>query len=133
MAAAAANAVLDRLTKDGLVERSKMIGERLKTALHAQFDDHPHVGDIRGRGLFIGLEIVADRDSKDPFDPNQKIHAQLKQAALDLGLMIYPGNGTKDGISGDHILLAPPFIISEDQMGELIDKLGQTFNQVFPS
>ncbi len=72
MAAAAANAVLDRLTKDGLVERSKMIGERLKTALHAQFDDHPHVGDIRGRGLFIGLEIVADRDSKDPFDPNQK-------------------------------------------------------------
>lgn len=133
MAAAAANAVLDRLTKDGLVERSKIMGERLKTALHTQFDDHPYVGDIRGRGLFIGLEIVADRDSKDPFDPNQKIHAQLKQAAFDLGLMIYPGNATKDGVSGDHILLAPPFIISDNQMGELLDKLGQTFDQVLPS
>lgn len=131
MAAAAANAVLHRLTHDGLVARCKQMGEKLKANLKAQFANHPFVGDIRGRGLFIGIEIVNDRETKHPFDPNRKIHAQLKQKAMENGLMIYPGNGTKDGISGDHILLAPPFIITDDQLGELMDKLNQTFDQVF--
>lgn len=131
MAAAAANAVLHRLTQDGLVDRSKQMGEKFKAALQDHFDDHPFVGDIRGRGLFIGLEIVEDRETKEPFDPAHKIYAHLKQNAMENGLMIYPGNGTKDGISGDHILLAPPFIITDEQIGELIDKLGQTFDQVF--
>ncbi|MCF4099233.1 aspartate aminotransferase family protein [Maritalea mediterranea] len=131
MAAAAANAVLHRLIHDGLVGRSKEMGDKLKAALEERFGEHPHIGDIRGRGLFIGLEIVEDRETKEPFDPARQLYAQLKQVALDKGLMIYPGNGTKDGMSGDHILLAPPFIITDDQVGELIDKLDQTFDQVF--
>ncbi len=124
-AAAAALAVLGRLCEGGLVERSARMGARLDAALRAAFGDHPHVGDIRGRGLFIGLEIVADRASKTPFAPERQIHKRLKQAAFQAGLICYPMGGTVDGRQGDHVLLAPPFIIQDRHIDELVGKLGQ--------
>jgi hypothetical protein len=81
------------------------------------------VGDIRGRGLFRGLELVQDRDSKAPFDPAHGLAARIKRAALEAGLICYPMSGTRDGRMGDHILLAPPFILSETQIEEICDKL----------
>ncbi|WP_428926795.1 aspartate aminotransferase family protein [Marinibacterium sp. SX1] len=122
-AAAAACAVLDRLVDDGLADRVTPVGDGLRAMLTDRFGQHPHVGDIRGRGLFLGLELVADRDSRAPFDPARKINARLKAAAFEAGLICYPMGGCVDGQRGDHVLLAPPFILTEDQAGELVDKL----------
>lgn len=123
LAAAAGGAVVRALTERGLVAEVARKGELLANALRARFGQHPHVGDIRGRGLFRGLELVRDREAKSSFDPALKLHAKVKAAAMDQGLICYPAGGTVDGRSGDHILLAPPFIIEEDQIGELVDKL----------
>lgn len=125
MAAAAAGAVLRAIRDRGLLARVRAMGERLDRALHDRFGQHPHIGDIRGRGLFRGLELVADRETKAPFDPDRRLHARIKAAAMEAGLICYPMGGTIDGRRGDHILLAPPFIISEDQIAELTDKLGR--------
>ena len=95
----------------------------LTAALEERFGQHPHIGNIRGRGLFQGMEFVADRESKTPFAPEAGFHRRFKQAAFDAGLICYPMGGTIDGRHGDHVLLAPPFIISEDQIGEMVDKL----------
>lgn len=122
-ACAAANVVVEKLTDGGLVDRSARMGARLDKALKAEFGQHPHVGDIRGRGMFRALELVRDRDSKEPFDPGRNLSAAIKARAMDNGLICYPGSGTIDGRRGDHVLLAPPFIISDDQIGELVDKL----------
>ena len=122
-ACAAGGAVLKRLVDDGLVERVTPLGESLHTRLEARFGQHPHIGDIRGRGLFRGLELVQDRERKTPFDPSHKLHAKVKQAAMDEGLMCYPMGGTLDGQRGDHILLAPPFILEDAQLDEITDKL----------
>ena len=92
-------------------------------ALHAQFGQHPNVGDIRGRGLFQGVELVADRETKTPFDPSRKIAGKIKAAAFEAGMICYPMSGTIDGQTGDHVLLAPPFIISDNQIDELVQKL----------
>ncbi len=99
------------------------MGTVLLDELRAAFGQHPNIGDIRGRGLFIGLEFVADRDSKTPFDPALAINKALKKAAFDAGLACYPMGGTIDGKHGDHILLAPPFILTKDHVGEIVDKL----------
>ena len=123
IAAAAANAVLDRLVHDGLVDEVAQKGEYLKAQLKAKLGQHPHIGDIRGRGLFIGIEIVASRDDKSPFDPALNIAGNLKKNAFDLGLACYPAQGTIDGKNGDHVLLAPPFIITNDEMDLLVDRL----------
>ena len=122
-ACAAGSAVLDRLVDDGLVVRAQTMGERLAEALQERFGNHAHIGDIRGRGLFRALELVADRSSKAPFDPARGVHKLIKKNAMAEGLMVYPMGGTIDGKGGDHVLLAPPFIISDDQIGELVDKL----------
>ncbi len=122
-ACAGSSAVLDRLVDDGLVARCAQMGEVLHSALNERFGNHAHIGDIRGRGLFRALEIVEDRASKRPFDPAKGIHKQIKKNAMSEGLMCYPMGGTIDGVRGDHVLLAPPFIISHDQIGELVDKL----------
>ena len=123
-ACAAAGAVLGRLLDDGLLARVHPMGAALRERLEARFGEHPNVGDIRGRGLFLGLELVADRASKQPFDPALKVNAKVKQAAMAEGLMCYPMGGTVDGLHGDHILLAPPFIIEDGQLDELVEKLG---------
>ncbi|MCC5968563.1 MAG: aspartate aminotransferase family protein [Pararhodobacter sp.] len=129
MAAAGASAVLRVIQERGLLEQVRTRGAQLHNALQAALGQHPYVGDIRGRGLFRGLELVADRDSKAPFDPARKLHAKVKAAAMDEGLICYPMGGTIDGMHGDHILLAPPFILTEDQIGELTGKLSRAIER----
>jgi hypothetical protein len=97
--------------------------------LHARFGQHPYVGDIRGRGLFRAIELVEDRDTKATFDPGRWVHARLKAAAMEEGLICYPMGGTIDGRHGDHVLLAPPFIIEDAQIDELSDKLARAVDR----
>ena len=123
---AVVNAILDR----DLLPRVRDMGAKLQSALVDAFGQHPHIGDIRGRGLFIGLEIVADRESKSPFDPALSVAARLKKAAFAEGLICYPMSGTRDGKLGDHILLAPPFIMTEEQIPEIIRPLQAALAQV---
>ena len=122
-ACAGALAVQQRLRKDGVLARVKPMGELLGQSLRRAFGEHPHVGDIRGRGLFWALELVAERGSRNPFDPALQVHARIKQAALKAGLLCYPMGGTIDGVRGDHVLLAPPFIVEPAQIEELVHKL----------
>jgi adenosylmethionine-8-amino-7-oxononanoate aminotransferase len=123
-ACAGALAVQKRLHDDGVLSRVTPLGKTLEKRLREAFASHPHVGDIRGRGLFWGLELVEDRATKAPFDPKLRMHARVKRAALQAGLMCYPMGGTIDGARGDHVLLAPPFIADDAQIDELVDKLG---------
>ncbi|WP_050524900.1 aspartate aminotransferase family protein [Pseudorhodobacter wandonensis] len=123
MAATAANAVLDEILEGGLLARVREQGAKLDTALRGAFGQHPHVGDIRGRGLFRGVELVEDRASKSTFNPKRGLAARVKKEAFAAGLICYPMSGTIDGQNGDHILLAPPFIIEDAQIDELVDKL----------
>ncbi len=122
-ASAAALAVQRTIESEGLLENVVAKGAALRDALNARFGNHPHVGDIRGRGLFIGIELVRDRGDKSSFDPALKLHARIKKAAMAEGLICYPGGGTVDGTRGDHILLAPPFILNDGQVEELVGKL----------
>ncbi len=125
VAAAAANAVMDILTANGMMQRVTTQGNKLKAALEAEFGNHPHIGDIRGRGLFLGIELVQDRASKATFDPARKLHASIKAHAFERGLICYPMGGTIDGRQGDHVLLAPPFIMEDEQIDEVVTKLSQ--------
>jgi adenosylmethionine-8-amino-7-oxononanoate aminotransferase len=111
------------LLDEQLIGRVQVQGAKLRTALDDRFGNHPHIGDIRGRGLFLGMELVADRASKTPFDPAEARHRAFKAAAFEAGLICYPMGGTIDGRQGDHVLLAPPFIISDSQIDEICDKL----------
>ena len=123
IACAAALAVQRVIAEDGLLEQVRVRGERLARALHEALGDHPHVGDLRGRGLFRGVELVADRASKAPFDPALKLHARIKAAAFDAGLMCYPMGGTLDGRRGDHVVLAPPYTIGDAHVDEMVGGL----------
>ena len=123
VAAAAGCAVLEAILSRDLVSRVRTMGERFDKALKDQFSEHAHVGDIRGRGLFRGIELVADKVSKSPFAPEKRLAAGIKKAAFEQGLICYPMSGTRDGVNGDHILLAPPFIIEDDQIDEVVTKL----------
>jgi hypothetical protein len=123
VAAAAGHAVVSAILDRGLVDRVKVQGDKLMARLQDRFGQHPHIGDLRGRGLFRGIELVEDRDSKAPFDPSRGIAGKIKKAAFEAGLICYPMAGTIDGRSGDHVLLAPPFIIEDAQLDELVDKL----------
>lgn len=128
-ACAAGNAVVAKLT-GGLVERCAVMGDRLQAALQSEFGQHPHIGDVRGRGLFRGLEIVEDRVTQKPFDPARGIHKMIKQTAMSNGLACYPMGGTVDGQNGDHVLLAPPFILEDTHVDEIVTKLKATFDAV---
>lgn len=123
VATAGASAVLDIIGTDDMMETVRNKGTRLRAALTDRFGQHPHVGDIRGRGLFQGMEFVKDRESKTPFDPAKAVNKIFKAAAFEAGLICYPMGGTIDGQHGDHVLLAPPYIITDDQIDELVDKL----------
>lgn len=129
-ACAGALAVQRRLHDDGLLQRVAPLGALLERKLRTAFGGHPHVGDIRGRGLFWGIELVAEQATKRPFDPKLRVHARLKKEALKAGLMCYPMGGTLDGVHGDHVLLAPPFILEESQIDELVSKLGTALDAV---
>ncbi|AVV35141.1 aspartate aminotransferase family protein [Halomonas sp. SF2003] len=132
-ACAAALAVQQTIEARDLLTRVNVLGEGLKARLNECFAHHPHIGDIRGRGLFQGLELVADRDSRKPFDASLKLHARLKKAAMAEGLMCYPMGGTLDGRQGDHILLAPPFILQESHLDEITTKLGRAIDTTLAS
>lgn len=122
-ACAAALAVQHRIEDAQLLSNVEAMGTHLHQALLHQFKDHPNIGDIRGKGLFRGLELVKDRNTKEPFDSALKLHAKIKKAAMNEGLMCYPMGGTINGRDGDHILLAPPFIFNEEHIDELVTKL----------
>jgi adenosylmethionine-8-amino-7-oxononanoate aminotransferase len=128
MACAAALAVQDTIRGDNLLTNVQTMGAALQRRLNERFGNHPHVGDIRGRGLFQAIELVEDRSTKQPFDPARKLHARVKKAAMARGLMVYPMGGTIDGARGDHVLLAPPFIVTEVQIAEIVDRLGSAID-----
>jgi adenosylmethionine-8-amino-7-oxononanoate aminotransferase len=119
-ACAAGVAVLDQIP--GLLPNVVAMGDKLQAALDAALGQHPHVGDVRGRGLFRGVEIVADNETKQPFDPSLGVAAKLKKACFADGLMVYPMGGTIDGRHGDHALIAPPFIIDDNHVEEIVTK-----------
>ncbi len=123
VACAAALAVQRVIERDGLLAQVRARGASLRARLEARLGAHPHVGDIRGRGLFYGVELVRDRATKTPFEPAQKLHARVKGEAMARGLMVYPMGGTIDGRLGDHVLIAPPFIVSEDELGIAVERL----------
>jgi adenosylmethionine-8-amino-7-oxononanoate aminotransferase len=108
-------------------------GQDLQRQLRQRWAQHPHIGDIRGRGLFWGVELVQDRSRKTPFDPAQKLHARIKKQAMSQGLMVYPMGGTVDGRQGDHVLLAPPFIISDSDIDQLVDRLDRSIHDAIAS
>ncbi len=124
LACAAALAVQNTIRGEGLLDNVKAMGERLRRRLSERFGNHPFVGDIRGRGLFQAIELVQDRSTKTPFTPEQKLHARIKKETMARGLMVYPAGGTADGIAGDHILLAPPFIIDAAIIDRIVEILG---------
>jgi len=123
VACAAALAVQQVLQRENLVARVRQSGDRFEALLQETFGAHPNVGDIRGRGLFWGIELVRDRASKAPFDPAAKLHARIKKEAMARGLMVYPMGGTVDGRVGDHVLLAPPFIATQAELGVIAQRL----------
>jgi adenosylmethionine-8-amino-7-oxononanoate aminotransferase len=129
VACAAALAVQQVFARDKLIERCAQQGARLGVRLSEAFRDHPNVGDVRGRGLFQAIELVADRATKQPFDPALKLHSKVKKAAMEAGLLCYTMGGTIDGACGDHVLLAPPFIISDAELDQLIERLAVAVSQ----
>lgn len=133
LACAAALAVQDVIREDNLLEQVKQRGKQLEQRLTERFGNHRHVGDIRGRGLFWAIELVADRATRTSFDPALKLNQKVKAEAFANGLGCYPGGGTVDGIRGDHVLLAPPYITSADEIDQIVDKLGTAVDNVLRS
>lgn len=123
VACAAALAVQRVIRRDGLLAQVRTRGAMLQGLLQQALSAHAHVGDIRGRGLFWGVELVEDKPTKQWFDPARKLHARIKAEAMARGLMVYPMGGTVDGRAGDHVLLAPPFISSEAELGAIVERL----------
>jgi adenosylmethionine-8-amino-7-oxononanoate aminotransferase len=128
LACAAALAVQRVMRRDNLLENVRVQGAWLSRRLKERFGNHPFVGDVRGRGLFQGLELVADRDTKAPFDPKRKLHARVKREAMARGLLVYPMGGTVEGVAGDHVLLAPPFIVGAAVVDTIVERLGDAID-----
>jgi adenosylmethionine-8-amino-7-oxononanoate aminotransferase len=124
MAAAAGLAVQEVIQRDHLLDNVVAMGAHLQRRLEERFANHHHVGDIRGRGLFRGVELVSDCDSKRPFASELKINALVKREAMARGLAVYPMGGTIDGVNGDHVLIAPPFIVNKEQVDTIVERLG---------
>lgn len=122
-ACAAAVAVQKSIQEERLLDNVRQRGEQLRSELRQAFADQIYVGDVRGRGLFVGVELVADRSSKAPLDPTLRTHARVKAEAMKRGLLVYPMGGTIDGRNGDHILLAPPFIATQNDISEIVQRL----------
>ena len=132
LACAASLAVQRVIKQDNLLANVRAQGAHLADRLAQRFGNHPNIGDVRGRGLFQAVEIVADRSSKEPFDPKLKLHARIKSEAMARGLMVYPMGGTVDGARGDHVLLAPPFIIDAAGIDVIVDRLGDAIDASLP-
>jgi adenosylmethionine-8-amino-7-oxononanoate aminotransferase len=124
VACAAALEVQRVIRDEGLLDRVRAMGALLERRLTERFGNHAHVGDIRGRGLFQAIELVADRASKAPFDPARRLHLRIKQAGFERGLACYPMGGTVDGVAGDHVVLAPPYIVTAGEIELIVERLG---------
>jgi len=133
LACAAALEVQRVIDDENLLDRVKDLGGQLERRLTERFGNHRHVGDIRGRGLFHAIELVADRTSREPFDPALKLNARIKAAAFERGLACYPAGGTADGRRGDHVLLAPPYISTSEDIDMIVDRLGQAVDAALKS
>ena len=131
-AVAASLATLKAIKKENLLDNVVARGKEIRAALRDALGDHPSVGDIRGRGLFIGVEFVADRETKEPFDPALKTHNRIQKAAMENGLLCYGMGGTIDGRRGDHVLIAPPYNINESQQQEVVEKFSASVVQSLP-
>lgn len=132
-ACAAALAVQRTIAEDNLLANVQARGEQLRARLREALGEHPNLGDIRGRGLFVGVEFVADRDSKATLDPALKMHARLKSAAMQNGLLVYPMGGTVDGVHGDHVLFAPPFICTPHDIDSIVERFAAAVQAVLPA
>ncbi|ODQ65974.1 PLP-dependent transferase [Nadsonia fulvescens var. elongata DSM 6958] len=113
------------IKKQNLLENVRKMGAKLGQMLHLELDDHPYVGDIRGRGLFWGIEFVNDKQTKEPFDPSLSFGNKVKDAIFNLGCAVYPGCGTVDGVKGDHILISPSFDITGEMIEEIVSIVKQ--------
>ena len=133
LACAAALAVQNVIRRDNLLANVRAQGVHLDRRLRERFGNHAHVGDIRGRGLFQAIELVTDRTSKAIFDPALKLHARIKREAMARGLMVYPSGGTIDGVNGDHVLIAPPFIVSASEIDTIVERLGDAVDAAVES
>ncbi|WP_454712554.1 aspartate aminotransferase family protein [Cupriavidus nantongensis] len=132
-ACAAALAVQRTIVEEGLLANVLARGEQLRGRLREALGEHPNLGDVRGRGLFVGVEFVADRDSKATLDPALKTHARLKSAAMQNGLLVYPMGGTVDGVHGDHVLFAPPFICTAGDIDRIVERFAAAVQTVLPA
>jgi adenosylmethionine-8-amino-7-oxononanoate aminotransferase len=128
LACAAALAVQRVIRRDDLLANVRRQGAHLERRLRERFGNHPFVGDVRGRGLFQGLELVADRTTKEPFDTARRLHSRVKHEAMARGLLVYAMGGTVDGNGGDHVLLAPPFIIDNAAIDMIVERLGDAID-----
>ena len=128
-ACAAGVAVQREIEERGLLARVRALGDALVAGLRERFAEHPFVGDVRGRGLFVGVELVADRATKRPFDPSCAVHKRVKRAAMRRGMLCYPNGGTADGVRGDHVLIAPAFIVDERQLTTIVDTLAEAIDE----
>lgn len=133
IACAAALAVQETIRDEGLIDRARESGLLLSMLLRQRFGDHPHIGDVRGRGLLQAIEFVADKESREPFDPSLRINARVKETAMQNGLCVYPGGGTADGRCGDHILLAPPYNATKDELELAVGLLAKSVDSVMSS
>lgn len=129
LACAAAFAVQEEVERHGLLNAVANQGRKLRSRLEERFGNHPHVADIRGRGLFLAMELVKERSTLEPFAPEYALHAKIKADALEAGLVCYPNGGTIDGLRGTHVMVMPPFIITDAQIDELVDKLAVTLDR----
>jgi adenosylmethionine-8-amino-7-oxononanoate aminotransferase len=130
--AAAGLATLNYIQDHELIAASASKGEQLKARVQAALGDHRHVGDIRGQGLMLGLEFVADRTTKEPFPSKSRVAQRLADAAFERGLIIYPGQGTADAVLGDHVMIAPPLVITDEQLDDVVGILADALQAVLP-
>jgi adenosylmethionine-8-amino-7-oxononanoate aminotransferase len=133
LACAAALEVQRVISEERLLDRVKQLGAHLEHRLTERFGNHRHIGDIRGRGLFWAIELVADRATRQPFDAPLKLHQRIKAAAFEGGLACYPAGGTVDGRIGDHVLLAPPYIATAVDIDMIVDRLGHAVDEALKS
>jgi adenosylmethionine-8-amino-7-oxononanoate aminotransferase len=133
VASAAALAVQQVIVRDRLLDAVTRMGRVLRERLSDAFGAHPNIGDIRGRGLFMGVELVADRVTKKPFDPALRLHARVKAEAMKRGMLCYPMGGTIDGRDGDHVLLAPPFIVTAADIDRIVARLAESIDAAIAS
>jgi adenosylmethionine-8-amino-7-oxononanoate aminotransferase len=129
LACAAGVAVQTIIARDRLIERVAQDGARLKQMLSDRMGDLPMLGDIRGRGFFIGLEFVADRDTKEPVPPGFALHLRIRARSLEIGLICYPMGGNVDGVKGDTVILAPPYNATDDELQEIVEKLDRSVRE----